>query len=484
MARFSDFYSIKKISLLKNYCFVLFLCLISLCSAKAQYITTIAGNDSCARTGDGGIAINAKLAQPSGLCMDKAGNLYVNEFNSGIRKITATDTITTIAGGGPITATGDGIPAIGAFLHNPDGICLDTAGNLLFADGYSRIRKVDLVTGIITTMAGTITAGYSGDGGPATAAQLFEPVGIAVDSANNIYISEYFNSVIRKVDAATGIISTIAGNHLSLSYSGDGGPATAATLNKSWGLYVDKKGNVYIADSYNNRVRMINAATGIIYTIAGNGTYGSGGDGGPATSAELDDPRRVTMDKWGNIFIDTWYAGGGRVRRIDASTGIISTYAGNGTGGAYLDTADNGGPATNAPMEPLGMCFDTCNNLFLASGCLIRVISPTPLIDGRLCYGGISSALSVQATASVSGIQVYPNPNNGSFTIKISSNTTEPARIIIADVLGQKVNEITATTNQSENIQLNAPPGIYFVNVVTAGERRSERVITYLPAGR
>jgi hypothetical protein len=161
---------------MKHYYFIVFLLLLSFSPAHAQYITTIAGNGACTNFGDGGPALKAQLNGPRGLCRDKKGNLYFSETGAVgltylVRKISATDTVSTIAGGGPITATGDGIPATSAYFDTPFGVCIDTAGNLLIADHNSRIRKVDLVTGIITTVAGTLTAGYSGDGGPATAAK-------------------------------------------------------------------------------------------------------------------------------------------------------------------------------------------------------------------------------------------------------------------------------------------------------------------------
>ena len=217
--------------------------------------------------------------------------------------------IDTVAGTG--TFGGDGGPAVRAHL-SPAGVTVDGSGNLYIA-GNNRIRKVDASTSIITTVA-----------------QLSSPQGVAADGAGNIYIADTYNNRIRKVDVSTGIITTVAGNGRD-GFSGDGGPATAAKLRWPEDVAVDSAGNFYIADTYNNRIRKVDASTGIITTAAGNGSYGFSGDGGPATTAELIWPRDVAADGAGNIYIaDT---GNGRIRKIDAAAGIITTAAGNGNGG-------------------------------------------------------------------------------------------------------------------------------------------------------
>src|SRR5438876_70388 len=208
-------------------------------------------------------------------------------------------TINTVAGGG----AGDGGAATDASLNQPRGVALDASGNLYIADQSNlRIRKVDAAAGIITTVAGNGSPAFAGDGGAATSASLNEPSGVAVDASGNVYIADQSNHRIRKVDAATGIITTVAGNG-SPAFAGDGGAATSASLNNPDGVAVDASGNVYIADQSNHRIRRVPAATGIITTVAGNGSPAFAGDGGAATSASLNYPDRVALDASGNLYI-------------------------------------------------------------------------------------------------------------------------------------------------------------------------------------
>jgi uncharacterized protein (TIGR03437 family) len=227
----------------------------------------------------------------------------VDGGNSCIRKVATNGIITTVAGNGSYGYSGDGGPATSAQLYNPLGVAVDAAGNLYIADSAnSRIRKV-ATNGIITTGAGSGSIGYSGDAGPATSAQLRGPSGVAVDAAGNLYIADAGNSRIRKV-ATNGIITTVAGNG-SPGYSGDGGPATRAQLYLPLGVAVDAAGNLYIitdSDYYVSRIRKV-ATNGIITTIAGNGSPGYSGDGGPATSAQLDDTSGVAVDATGNVYV-------------------------------------------------------------------------------------------------------------------------------------------------------------------------------------
>ena len=256
-------------------------------------ITTIAGTGEFGFSGDGGPAVEAELRRPYGVAVDSAGNVYIADVsNQRIRKVDSTGTITTIAGTGEFGFSGDGGPAVEAELRRPYGVAVDSAGNLYIADtGNRRIRKIDS-TGTITTIAGTGECCFvsTDDGGPAVEAWLYDPRGVAVDSAGNVYIADSGNRHIRKVDS-TGTITTIAGTG-ELGFSGDGGPAAAARLAFPYGVAVDSAGNVYIADVSNQRIRKIDS-TGTIITIAGTGELGFSGDGGQAVEAELRNPYGV-----------------------------------------------------------------------------------------------------------------------------------------------------------------------------------------------
>ena len=304
----------------------------------AGVISTFAGSDHF--TGDGGPAVQAALYYPSGVAVDGAGNLYIADTdNTRIRKVDSTGTITTIAGTGEYGFSGDGGPAVQAALSYPSGVAVDGAGNVYVTDsGNNRIRKVDS-TGTITTTAGTGEYGFSGDGGPAVQAALSYPSGVAVDGAGNLYIADTGNYRIRKVDA-TGTITTIAGTG-EYGFSGDGGPAVQAALDYPSGVAVDGAGNLYIADTGNYRIRKVDA-TGTITTIAGTGQIDFTGDGGPAVQAALYYPRGVAVDGAGNLYIaDTV---NDRIRKVD-SAGVITTVAGTGDygdGGPAVQAQLNG----------------------------------------------------------------------------------------------------------------------------------------------
>ena len=336
-------------------------------------ITTIAGTGRLGFSGDGGPAVAAQLRSPYGVAVDGAGNLYIADAsNNGIRKVDSTGTITTIAGTGESGFSGDGGPAVEAELRSPYGVAVDSAGNVYIADSSNwRIRKID-ATGTITTIAGTGEFGFSGDGGPAVAAELRRPRGVAVDSAGNVYIADVGNHRIRKVDS-TGTITTIAGTG-EFGFSGDGGPAVEAELRSPYGVAVDSAGNVYIVDVGDHRIRKVDA-TGTITTIAGTG-YGFSGDGGPAVAAELRDPYGVAVDSAGNVYIAD--SSNRRIRKVDA-TGTITTIAGTGESGFSGD----GGPAVEAELRsPYGVAVDSAGNVYIAdsSNWRIRKIDATGTI--------------------------------------------------------------------------------------------------------
>jgi PKD repeat protein len=268
--------------------------------------------------------------------------------------VSGSDTITTVAGTGTAGYSGDGGQATSTQLNYPLGVTVDAQGIVYVADtSNNRVRKI--TGGIITTIAGTGTAGFAGDGGQATSAQLNVPGGVAVDAQGNVYIADEDNHRVRKVSG--GIITTIAGTGVA-GYSGDGGQATSALLNFPHGVTVDAQGNVFIVDTDNHRVRKVDSA-GNITTVAGNGTAGFAGDGGQATSAELNFPRQVAVDAQENLYIaDT---DNHRVRKV--SGGIITTFAGTGVAGFSGD----GGQATSALLNfPRGVALDAAGNLYIS----------------------------------------------------------------------------------------------------------------------
>jgi len=279
-------------------------------------ITTVAGNGGYGYSGDGGPATSAALYNPWGIAIDSAGNLYIADSdNNRIRKVNTAGVITTVAGTGNYQYNGDNIQATSANLQTPQYVTTDSQDILYIADtNNQRIRKVN-TSGIISTVAGNGTNGFSGDGGQSTSAQLNYPRGMFIDSANNLYIADMYSSVIRKVDAY-GIITTIAGN-TTTGFSGDGGQATSAQLYYPFDVTKDSAGNIYILDSYNSSVRKVNTS-GVITTIAGIGSTGNGnGNGVQATSATLSYPKGIAIDSANNLYIAD--SGNGRIRRIQNS---------------------------------------------------------------------------------------------------------------------------------------------------------------------
>lgn len=337
-----------------------------LCSTFSQaQITTVFGRHTY--LGDGGTALNAGLYRPYAVVRDNAGNLYIASTDDNrIRKVAAgTNVITSIAGTGIGGYSGDGAAATNAnfyFATGLPGLTLDNKGNLYVGDyGNNRVRKINLSTGIVTTIAGTGVGGYSGDGGQATSAKLSNPAGLAFDTiANKLFIVDNNNSCVRQVDMATGIITTVAGNG-NFDYSGDGGLATQAALNYPEGIAVDKSGNLYIADEFNYVIRKVDAATKKISTIAGTGTPGFTGDGGLATAATFKSISAVYVDAAGNVFICD--NGNYRIRKVDASTKKVSTIAGTGIS-IHLD--DEGASATTANINPANVLTDKNGDVYIS----------------------------------------------------------------------------------------------------------------------
>jgi len=334
------------------------LLLASTLRAETPQLESVAGNGVAGYAGDSGPATAAELNLPANVAVDGSDDIFVADSgNQRIRKIDRGGMITTIAGTGSAGYSGDGGPARSARLFVPGWVAVDNNGNLYIADTYNnRIRKVD-TNGTITTVAGTGAAGYSGDSGPAASALLNGPACVAVDKAGNLYVTDGRNSRIRKVDTK-GTITTVAGTGVS-GYSGDGGASASALLDEPSGIAVDAEGNLFIADSANHRVRMVDTV-GKISTIAGTGKAGYSGDNGSAASASLTFPTEVMVDAAENIYIAD--SGNHCIRKVDIR-GTITTIAGRGTAGYSGD----GGPAVSATLNfPAGMAADAAGNLYFA----------------------------------------------------------------------------------------------------------------------
>lgn len=424
--------------------FLFVIALICHLATQGQIITTIAGGGTV-QPGDGGFATDCKLKGPTDVVTDAAGNIYFCERDAArVRKIAPDGTITTIAGTGVVGHTGDGGPATDAQLYRPYSIAIDAAGNIYFGVASHCIRKVT-PSGIITTIAGTGTTGYNGDEIPATDAQLNGPSGIAIDAAGNIYVAEIDGKRVRKIDN-TGIIHTVAGTGISI-FNGDNIPATSANLYGPIWVAVDNSMNIYISDFKDQRVRKVNAL-GTISTICGTGILGFSGDNGPATGAQLNYPTGIHVNQDGVIFISDLY--NKRVRMI-ATTGIISTVAGNGLSGNDGD----GGPATNAKITALGITLDNTGRLLICD-------NTAPYSSIRRISNVVAIKDINYANIQVHKLEVYPNPTNGIFSVQT------PLAISLVNVYnigGMLVHEQTCIGTETQVDITTQPPGAYMVYV-------------------
>jgi sugar lactone lactonase YvrE len=326
-------------------------------------ITTVAGAGTMGFTGDGGSAVAAQLGDAAGVAVDAAGTIFIaDQSNQRIRRV-AGGVMTTLAGNGTPAFGGDGGPASGAALYQPLGVCAGLSGSVYVADTSNfRVRMISS-GGVITTVAGNGTAGFSGDGGAAVGAQLSGPAAVALDGAGNLYIADAENHRVRRVTPA-GTVTTVAGSG-GILFSGDGGAATAATLYRPSGVAVDGAGNLYIADTFNDRIRRVTPG-GVISTVAGGGA--SPADGVAATAARLVLPSAVVVDGSGDLFVADY---SNRVRRV--SGGVITTVAGSGV---YGTGGDEGSALTAQLAGPNGLAVDSAGNFYVADGSRIRRFRP------------------------------------------------------------------------------------------------------------
>lgn len=404
------------------------------------------------------------LYLPSAIAYDSQGNLYIAETgNHVVRKVDAAGTITTVAGTGTQGFSGDGGPATLAQLDSPQGLALDGNNHLYIADTHNhRIRNLDLSTGILTTVAGG-AAGFSGDNGPATAARLDLPTALAVDKAGDLYIADSRNYRVRKVVAATGIIMTVAGNGTQ-GFSGDNGLATAASIDSPTGLTIDATGNLYLADTHNHRVRKVAAGTGVITTVAGNGALSFSGDSSSATAASLALPRGLALDVAGNLYIaDT---ANNRIRRVDAKTGAVTTVTGNGT---EAFSGDSGGAAQAAIDAPRAVALAPSGLLAVADSAnqRVRQLDPRPdaviyTVAGLAPY--VPRALKLASLPSM----VY---GSGQITASLSSPTNATGKItftILSPSAATASDSLTANVASFDTETLGA--GAYTVIASYAGD--------------
>ena len=438
-------------------------------------ISTFAGS----YWGDGGAATQAALNSPSAIAADRLGNVYIAEDAYLVRKVNNEGVISTFAGGGNTSSGGDGGPATNAGLFRPCGLAVDESRNVYIVEPFNyRIRKVDSF-GIISTFAGNGNPGYSGDGGPATAAEI-KPAGVAVDRIGNVYIAEGYNGIIRKVNTS-GIISTIAGITVICGYigqgiidtiyggdSGDGGLAITAAFYNPISIALDSSGNIYISDEGNDRVRKIDT-NGFVNTFAGvvlggscTSLYGSGfsGDGGLATAAQLSVPYGLTVDNSGNVYIAD--EDNRRIRKVNELS-IISTFAGDG----ILGHSGDGGAATAAEIsDPVGLTIDNSGNIYIADYYENRIRK----------VSGLQSNVKTVVSPS-SSLNIAPNPSSGNFTVNVKSNTVDIVQFTITNIEGQKVQEFKDLTNKKIEMKTFLPDGVYYISAITQNDKYFDKIV-------
>jgi sugar lactone lactonase YvrE len=435
---------------------LLFIFFFTCCHAQG-IISTVAGDGKPGYHGDGGNVDSCELYNPLDIYIDTANNIYISDGNNlRIRKLNlATGAMTLIAGNGTTAYAGDNVAATSTGL-NPYGIFADGTGNVYIADvGNNSVRKVNGATGIITTIAGNDTAGFSGDSSLAVNAKLYWPSDVCVDTAGNIYIADMNNNRIRKVNSANGNIYTIAGNG-NTGYSGDGGPATNATFNAPTYICLDRNNNLYISDVNNNVIRKIDATTGNISTVAGNGTPGFSGDGSAATGAELLAPAGIYVNKTGDLYIAD--ENNDRIRMV--SGGIINTIAGGGSGSGIGD----GDLSFYAILSgPSGIYASDSGAVYFAD-----------MRHNRIRY--IAKPNAVTNISLQNALNIFPNPTEGLFTIQLNSLHNN-CGLKIVNMLGESVYDAEISRPVTQINLTNQPEGMYFVQLLISGNIVTRKLI-------
>jgi len=439
-------------------------------------LITIAGNGNYGYSGDNGVATDANLSAPDGVAPDAAGNLNIcDSFANRVRTVSQFGIISLTAGTGTPGFGGDGGPASSAMLVDCDGIATDSSGNIYVADTRNRrIRKINSA-GTISTVAGNGTSGFAGDGGQAPSAELAAPQGVAVDSKGNLYIADTGNNRIRKV--SSGIIATIAGNGLAGYSGGEGLPATTATLNAPSRVTVDSAGTVYFSDTGNNVVRSI-TTDGDIHTVAGNARAGFSGDGGPATFAMLNNPNGLAIDSTGGLLIaDT---GNLRIRRVDPVGGTISTIAGNGTNSV---SGDGRPPLSTGFAYPVDVATDSLGNVYVAdqNNMRVRRIQPAPS-SLVLSETGMTFTAAVDGTSIAPIYLKILNGGAGTIGWSISTTVLSGSAnwLFVSPSQGTSTSSSTSSFVQVAVNPAGLAPGNYYgkLQISSPGVANSPRFVT------
>jgi sugar lactone lactonase YvrE len=457
--------------------------------ATSGIISTYAGNGTAGYGGDNGPANLAKLNYPYGLFIDTSGDLYIADAeNNRIRKVSSSGIITTVAGIGIPGNTGDNGLAINASIRGPSEIAIDCFGNLFFSQSSAHtIRKIDLNNGIITTVAGSyVTPGYNGDSVLANTALIRNPVGIATDKIGNIYFVDRGNNRVRKINNGTGIITTIVGTD-SCGFSGDSSLGASAMLCQPHGLAIDTIGNLYISDVGNERIRKLDILTDYMTTIAGNGNAGYSGDNGPAISASIYYPYGETIDQCGNLYFAE--ISNNRIRKVWFNTDTIpqvniavtpndtvitgtqvTTTASVPTGTIinYQWVKNGANASTNSVYTYTPVNGDSVNCIVTVRACTGRMYTDTTTAIHITVTGGAGVASTTNST-----LQTYPNP----VTVVLHVTTTEPQHYVLHNLMG--VTLLQGSVDKQNSIDMKAiPSGTYLLQLTNnEGQREVLRVV-------